>query len=692
MEPNELNIWSEIVRNLAAGLALAVAAGWVLRRLLRERRGRSGSPDTIVASRILDTIHQGVFWKDRESVFLGCNAAFAAAVGLDHASEIVGKTDYDLPWPHPEAEAYRADDREVIETGAAKRAIIEPLQRADGTRLWIETSKEPLRDDEGRVIGVLGLYTDVTDRRLQEIDLRETRLMLQTVLDSIPVRAFWKDLDSVYLGCNLLFARDAGLQRPEEIVGKADHDLGWADQADLYRADDRQVMDTNRPKVGYEEPQTTPDGAQIWLRTSKVPLHDLEGKVIGVLGTYEDITASKQAEAEQRALEAQMQHAQKLESLGILAGGIAHDFNNLLVAMLGHADLALADLPRSAGAQQHVEEIRTAAWRARELTNQMLAYSGKGRFVVRSLQLGEVVSEMGHLLEAAIPKKVSLRYAPADDLPTVEADVTQLRQVVMNLVTNAAEAIGERGGLITLTTGRQQASPESLQSVFTQERLPGGEYVYLEVSDDGCGMDATTRERLFEPFFTTKFQGRGLGLAAVLGIVRGHHGTVKVDSEPGKGSSFKVLFPAGRGQAPALTEPALGEQSAESLQGTVLVVDDEEVVREVTKELLERIGLDVLTAADGVEAIEVFCEHRERIVLVLLDMTMPRMDGEETFRELRQLDSQVHVILTSGYNEQDATNRFVGERLAGFLQKPFTMQDLESKLRAALGPGNPDGG
>ena len=525
---------------------------------------------------------------------------------------------------------------------------------------------------------------DATDRPLQDTRLREARLMLETVLNTIPVRVFWKDLDCVYLGCNLLFARDAGLDRPEQLVGKTDHDMGWSEQAELYRADDREVMDSGASKLGYEEPQTNPDGEQIWLRTSKIPLRDLNGAIIGVLGTYEDITARKRAEAEQRQLEAQIQHAQKLESLGILAGGIAHDFNNLLVAILGHADLALADTSGATPCRQHVNEIHTAAIRARELTNQMLAYSGKGRFVVRRLQLNDVVLEMGHLLEASIPKKVSVRYNLADGLDAVEVDVAQIRQVVMNLMTNAAEACGDTGGLITLATGRQWATSDDLTSTYVRDALPDGEYVFLEVSDDGCGMDADTRERLFEPFFTSKFQGRGLGLAAVLGIVRGHGGAIKVHSDPGKGSCFKILLPVGEGAVPEQASRPLVETTKAILSGTVLVVDDEDIVRRVARQMLERCGLSVMEAEDGVEALKVYREHGEGISLVLLDMTMPRLDGDETFRELQFLDPGVQVILTSGYNEQDATARFVGRGLAGFIQKPFTMAALETKVREAL--------
>jgi two-component system cell cycle sensor histidine kinase/response regulator CckA len=631
---------------------------------------------------ILDSLPQPIFWKDRQSVYLGCNVPFAMAVGLAHPDQILGKTDYDLPWSRAEAEAYRADDQDVMTTGLAICSIRAPLQQTDGTRIQVETTKTPLRDASGAVWGVLGAYTEVTERQRRDEELREARRMLRTVLDTIPVRVFWKDRDSRYLGCNKLFATDAGLASPEAIVGKVDGDLGWREQSELYRGDDLAVMTSGQPRLGYEEPQTTPIGDRIWLRTSKIPLRNVAGDVIGVLGTYEDITASKRAEEEQRRLEAQIQNTQRLESLGILAGGIAHDFNNLLVAVLGHADLALANMSATAPARQHVEEIGRAAQRARELTNQMLAYSGKGRFVVLRLQINDVISEMGQLLQASIPKKVLLRYGLEADLSVVEVDVAQIRQVVMNLVTNAAEAIGDRCGTITLVTRSQHVDEAYLQRTCMGQTLPEGEYVSIEVSDTGCGMDSATRDRIFEPFFTTKFQGRGLGLAAVLGIVRAHGGTITVYSELGKGSCVKVLLPASQGGVSP--QPVSAAASAAPLAGAVLVVDDEEAVREVARQMLENLGFTVLVAVDGVAALDAFWSHREEIRLVLLDMTMPRMDGEETFRELRRLAPDVRVILTSGYNEQDATSHFVGRGLAGFIQKPFAMAELEGRVREIL--------
>ena len=309
-------------------------------------------------------------------------------------------------------------------------------------------------------------------------------------------------------------------------------------------------------------------------------------------------------------------------------------------------------------------------------------------FVVGALDLNELVEEMGRLLEVSVSKKTSLRYDLAGGLPTVDADAAQIRQVVMNLITNASEAIGEEGGTITLRTGVVRADREYLAGTYLNEDLPAGSYVYLEVADTGCGLDEKAKARLFDPFYTTKFTGRGLGLAATLGIVRGHRGAVKVHSEPGKGTDFRVLLPCGKGApAPPQTGQARPMEETEAWRGsgTILVVDDEPSVRKVAEKMLSKKGFVVLTARDGREAVEAFRRHAGDVVAVLLDMTMPYMSGAETLGELRRIRSDVPVILCSGFDERDAISRFAGTGLAGFLQKPFGLDALVGKVRAALG-------
>jgi len=428
-----------------------------------------------------------------------------------------------------------------------------------------------------------------------------------------------------------------------------------------------------------------PDGTVRWVAETGNVIRDDSGGAIRTAGIVRDITESKRAAEERRKLEARVQHAQKLESLGVLAGGIAHDFNNLLVGMLGNADLALMELSPVSPARQSVEEIKKAAIRASELTGQMLAYSGKGRFVIQSIRLNELVEEMAHLLEVSISKKILLRYDFADDLPAIEADAAQIRQIVMNLITNASDAIGDRSGVITIATGVMDVTRGYLAETVLPEDLPEGPYAFLEVRDTGCGMDADTKARIFDPFFTTKFAGRGLGLAAVLGIVRGHRGAIRVDSQPDEGTTCTVLFPSSQQALGVLAD----EEDADSIRawkgsGTVLVADDEETVRTVAKMMLEWSGFTVRTAADGQEAVEVFRRHADEIVAVLLDMTMPRMDGEDAFRRMRAIRNDVKVILSSGYGEPEATGRFAAKGLAGFIQKPYQLEALIRKLREVL--------
>jgi CheY-like chemotaxis protein len=315
----------------------------------------------------------------------------------------------------------------------------------------------------------------------------------------------------------------------------------------------------------------------------------------------------------------------------------------------------------------------------------MLAYSGKGRFVVEPVDLSVLVREFEQMLCASVTKGVVLKFYLTRQLPPVEADASQMKQLLMNLVTNASEAIGARSGVVSISTGVMYCDREYLREVFLDEGLPEGRYVFLEVADTGPGFDAETRAKLFDPFFTTKFAGRGLGLAAVLGIVRGHRGAIKVYSEPGRGSTFKVLLPAADEDEVAAREAREHVEPARR-SGLILLADDEEEVRRVGRRMLQKLGFDVLLAADGREALAIFDQHAARIVAVVLDLTMPHLDGEEAFRELRRRKADVRVILSSGYNEQDVTQRFVGKGLAGFIQKPYQMAKLRATLMEVLGP------
>lgn len=385
----------------------------------------------------------------------------------------------------------------------------------------------------------------------------------------------------------------------------------------------------------------------------------------------------KRMEEAHLKLEKQLQHTQKLESLGVLAGGIAHDFNNILVAIIGNADLALMKISPESPAADNLRKIEQAASRAADLSKQMLAYSGKGKFVIEHTDLNRVLEEMLHMLEVSISKKIALRLNLTRPLPSIEADITQVHQVIMNLIINASEAIGDDSGAITITTSSVDCDKDYLNSIAPSLYLPEGKYVALEVADTGCGMDQDTIAKIFDPFFTTKFTGRGLGMAAVHGIIRGHKGAISVYSELGKGSVFKILLPAS--DAPESIPPVITSAVEGRGCGTVLLVDDEEDVRNVGREMLEALGFNTVTANDGFDALEIL-KRDLSIKIVILDLTMPRMDGEQAFNELRKLNPGIKVIMSSGYNEQEVTQKFVGKGLAGFVQKPYRMSGLREVL------------
>jgi PAS domain S-box-containing protein len=526
------------------------------------------------------------------------------------------------------------------------------------------------------------LLHEIEERRTAERQLAESEEVLRLIMSSTVEGVYGVNTEGVCTFANESCLKMLGYEHIGEMLGRNAHDLIH------FRTSDGQPMQVKECRIYKAFMEGTGvtvadeffwrrDGSFIPVEYSSYPIRK-DGVIVGAVVTWRDITDRKELEEERLNIEKQLLHAQKLESLGVLAGGIAHDFNNILTAIIGNADLALMRINKESPAVENLRRIEQAAARAADLAKQMLAYSGKGKFIVENIDLNVLLKDMLHMLELSISKKAVLRLNLHHSLLLVEADATQIRQIIMNLVINASEAIGDKSGVIAITTGCMECDRSYLKDVWLGENPADCLYVYLEIADTGCGMDPETLAKLFDPFFTTKFTGRGLGMAAVLGIVHGHKGAIKVYSEPGKGSTFKILLPASGRPAELCNDSGHSDEFRGS--GTVLLVDDEETIRGVGSEMLKELGFSVLTADDGLEAVSVFKQHPE-ISFVILDLTMPHMDGEQCFRELRQLKPDVTVIISSGYNEQEVTQKFVGKGLAGFIQKPYKLSALKDAIR-----------
>ena len=388
---------------------------------------------------------------------------------------------------------------------------------------------------------------------------------------------------------------------------------------------------------------------------------------------------------ERRNLEEQLRHAQKLESLGLLAGGVAHDFNNLLTGILGNASLVLEMTPPDSETGGMLRDIIRASERAADLTRQLLAYAGKGKFLIERVDVSELVRDISELLRSSVPHTIELALDLGAGLPAVEADASQMQQLVMNLILNAVEATGERPGVVRVTTGVREIRPMEKPLNFRPDSPPPGTYVSIEVSDDGCGMNEMVKSQIFDPFFTTKFTGRGLGLAAALGIVRGHKGAVQVESAEGHGSTFTVLLPALGSAAPHADRKAAGPEALpQSSAGAVLIIDDEEVVRRAARATLEHFGYSVFEASDGRDGADLFSRLHDRVSCVLLDLTMPHMDGYDVWRYIHRIRPDMKVVISSGFDEAEARKQFAEAPALEFIQKPYTAAALVRKIRSAL--------
>jgi PAS domain S-box-containing protein len=503
---------------------------------------------------------------------------------------------------------------------------------------------------------------------------------LRQIIDINPHFIFVKDRAGRFTLVNEAVAEAYGTT-VEDLIGKTDADFNRdAEQVAWFRQIDLEVMDTLQERFVAEEVITDSHGGLRYLQTIKRPLVDADGVARHVLGVSTDITALRTADERRRHLEAQVQHAQKLESLGVLAGGIAHDFNNLLVGVLANVDLAMRALPEGSTGRRSLERVRVASRRAAELSQQMLAYSGRGRRVVEPVRLSDVVRDLGELLSASISKRAVVQFE-LTDIPSIDADPTQIRQVVMNLVTNASEALPDGAGTVRVRTGLQKIRAEEAHDDCTGRVVEEGTYACLEVTDTGKGMSEEEKARIFDPFYSTKLAGRGLGLAVVHGIVRAHGGAICLHSAPGKGTTFRVLLPAGAAATPrsaARTEAG----TPGDLPRRVLVVDDEPIVLGAIHDVLQMEGIDVITAGDGAEAMDVLAVEASRIDGVLLDLGMPRRSGDEVLRHIREVREDLPVILMSGLDPMSANGDAVGTGRIRFLQKPFTADELVRAVRS----------
>jgi len=631
----------------------------------------------------LDTITEAVIFIDMESVIQDWNRGAERMYGW-RAEEAIGKTMSELTTPEYPNEGREEIANIFLKTGQYSGEVI--LHHRNGAPIWIFSSVTMIRDTLGNPTGAMAINWDITPQKEFEQTLRAERDRAQRYLDIAGVMLMVLDRDGKIV---LINRKGAEILQDEEgkIVG-----ADWFDNfipepvRDSVRAGFAQLMVGEiEPMERYENPILNSLGEERIISWHNTVLRDAEGVIVGTLSSGDDVTEQRRAEAEQKQFEEQMRHTQKLESLGILAGGIAHDFNNLLMAILGNLDLVSRELPPGLEIQESLDEAEKCAHRAADLCRQMLAYSGRGKIAIEAVDLTVLVSELAQMLKVSTDKTATVQLILDHDLPVIAADANQLRQVVMNLITNASDSLADQPGQISVTTRLQTVTQDYLAGTFIDDHLPAGEYVVLEVADTGCGMDTDTQHKLFDPFFSTKFTGRGLGMAAVLGIVRGHQGAIKIQSEQNHGTTFTVLFPVSEEQVvarPAVTADMAPKQWHGS--GAVLVVDDEKPLRELGKRMLTKIGFTVETAADGQEAITLCQDQELDLVCVLLDLTMPNLSGKETFHEIRKIRPELPVVMISGYDEQEVMERFTDIMPSAVLHKPFQLDELAVVLAGIL--------
>jgi PAS domain S-box-containing protein len=572
---------------------------------------------------------------------------------------------------HPEdRDRLRAEALDALRTNEVVR-LEHRMLAADGRTLWFRDSLHPVADPNGNVARLRGVMTDITESRRAHESLVESEERFRKIADAAPVLIWVYDErgQATYVNRQALAFHGRSL---EQLCGDRWKELVHAEDRERVEAIVKEAVASPRD-YQMEFRQLRADGEYRWMLSTATPrFAGLD--YAGHIGTMVDITQHRRDREQGLA-------AQKLESLGVLAGGVAHDFNNLLGSILANSELLLADLPAGAAAREGIDRINAVAARAAEIVRELMTFAGQENPKFEPVDVSSLVREMLELLKVSISKLAVIRVELADGLPAVMANASQIRQVVMNLITNASEALGNAGGVISVGSDLRWIRRDDPESGDLAE----GGYVRLRIGDTGCGMSKEIQDRIFDPFFSTKFSGRGLGLAAVQGIVRSHRGTIQLTSAPGEGASFEILLPC----APAMATPSMDVRSPEQAPATVnsaatvLVVEDEEMLRIAVCRMLRKKGFRVIEAGDGDAALEIIRKQPAEIGVVLLDMTLPGISGKQLFEALRAIRPDVRVILTTAYSKEMATNALGSLQAWGFIRKPYHIADLVAMLKSA---------
>jgi PAS domain S-box-containing protein len=622
---------------------------------------------------LIDHLPDCIYAKDADARKVISNPADLKNLGCKTEAEAIGKTDFDL-FPQDIAEGFFADDLSVLQTGRSVINREEKVVMPNGETHWLLTTKIPWRDASGKIIGLVGVGRDVTSQVKAETKLKEERNLLRTLIDHLPDSIYAKDSEARKILANPANCKRSGCTSEAEVIGKTDYDIFPPDIAAGFFADDQSVLQTGQAIINREEKIVLPNGETHWTLTTKVPWRDDAGKIIGLVGIGRDIT-------ERKNYEAQLARAQRMESIGRLATGIAHDLNNTLAPILVSIDLLRQKIQDEEGLKI-LATVEASAKRGAEVVKQVLWF-GRGLEGRRMhVHLKPLIEGAARIAAQTLPKSINIETQPADEVWPVMGDPTQLHQVLLNLCQNAGDAM-PRGGQLKLAA-RNLTLDESFAKTHNEGKP--GPYAVLEISDNGCGIPREIRDRIFEPFFTTKELGKksvGLGLSTAMSVIKSHDGFILVESEVGKGSTFRLYLPA-HVETSTVSSDARPENLLRGHGETVLVVDDEEAVRQVTQMTLESCGYRVLLAPDGAKAMAVYAENQASVAAVLMDILMPVMNGIDTTRALQHINPRIKVIATSGYQSNTNLNTLRELGVKHFLPKPYTAETILQKLREVI--------